>query len=1004
MSVRLQFLGTPLLLDEQQLDIILLPGKAVGLLAFLAVENQPFTRDKLADLFWSTDSEAQAKHNLRQLLQNIKKFFPHILTLNGRRLIALNAEAIDTIDVWQFEEACQMQQYDQAASLLRGEFLEGLNIRDAENFEQWRRLKNAHFLNIGIEILEKLLQQTAQNELIIQYASRLIALEPWHEQAYRSLMLAQARSMRFNEAILTFQKCQKILQDEFSVTPAQQTVAIYEKVQMARKTRQRALPTASSVFVGRKLELEKIANLLADPHCRCLTLMGLGGVGKTSLAVEASTRCRSLFLHGVCFVPLVTAAAGSQLGFKQILLNSLGLSSEGTLLDDQIVAYLQPREMLLILDNFEQIASQALVVSQIIQQAPGIKVLVTSRRRLDIPEEWLLDVYGLSFPTPADAEFNSRAIRENGFGYLAMNSGEGYDAVHLLFERAQQLGCARLLDPTSPELNQICQKVEGVPLAIELIAPWLRTRSPAEILDMIVANEHALLQIRRNFPARQNSLLSVFEHSWQLLSKEQQLVLQRLVSFSGNFSETAVLAVAETDKAMITSLVGNSMLQAQFDGRYRIHPLLRAFIRSKSEAKGTAAEAKIRHRLYYYQFAQEMLPKLRGATQLEALEICNEEFANLQAAWRKYLAPDPAPELLLFADFLFELCSMRNWFETGIQLMDDAYKQLLNKESLLASRLLAYSGFFHQGIGYFETAVQQANQALAAAQQCKDPRSTIQSLIVLGNVCYDFGQYDTAEKHLQECLAAAHTPQFTKERAYSLYRLGLVISLRAAFPDAGKKKPYKPPGPFITEHYEPTDAIKIAARQSISYFHEAAELYQQVGDLWGSGLTLHAIGYSWYQVKAYDQAIQYFWQSAELLKQVKASIDLAQTLNWYAVTNHRAGYDDVAREHFIKALQISLEIGAKKHLLDCLMKFSLFIWVTEKTHFLPLAIALTVAKHPNTDSRMRNVAEEWVENIADYLTPEAQRDVRAYAQQHSLNSLVQELIWQFAPGNLTEFS
>lgn len=994
MAFHLQFLGTPLIQTESQNVTSQLPSKAIGLLAFLAVEKQPVTRNKIADLLWSAESESKGKHNLRQLLQNIKKVLPHILVLKGRDHLALNDQLIDFVDIWQFEDAYLSQAYQQAAMLLRGSFLEGLRLRNADNFDQWLRLQESAIHNKSIKVLETLLRQRNRNEAVIQFASLLISLEPWHEEAYQKLMLAQARAGRFNEALSTYVKCEKALQDELSMVPTRQTMVAYERVQMARRTLHQVPSAVANAFVGRQKELDQIEQLLADPTCRCLTLLGMGGMGKTRLAQEAGQRFQSLFLHGVCFVPLLTASADSKLGIMQLVLNSLGIAGDGHALDEQLISYLRPREMLLILDNFEQIVAQAGFVSQILQQAPDVKIMVTSRNCLDIPEEWLFDVPGLSVPKRDSGQSKIVETMRNGF-QKPDTTHASYDAVALLQQRAQQLGCTLVWELEQVELGQICQKLAGVPLAVELIAPWLRTNTPAEILQLMTKHEPLWLHANRNFPARHRDLFAVFEHSWQLLSNQEQLVLESLVCFEGDFTETAALTVAQTDKPTLALLVNHSILQTAGPGRYKIHSLLRIFLENKAGRRNTAVHATARHYRYYRQFALQMLNELNGSDQFSTLKQCEAAFANLRAAWMWGGANISAAEMMPFAEFLFELCSLRNWFETGIQIFEVAHEQETEKQSLFASRLLAYSGFFYQRMGYFETAVQRAQQALKIAQLYEDSKSILQALTVLSNVHFDVGQYVLAEQELQKCLIYANTSDLRKERAYCFYRLGLVISLHIDYPNAGKKQPYKPPGPFITEHYTPTEAKIRVAKQAREYYAKARAIYQQLGDAWGVAIALHATGFSWYQVKAYEKAIDCFEEAVQTLSDLEAGSDLTQSLNWLAWTIHRKGNNEVARDYFMKAIQTGLENYAEKYLLDCLMKFALFLWVTEKSHALPLTIASLVANHPNTDSRMRNSAEEWVENISDFISLEEQNAALNVAEQYALRAFAQKILLKF---------
>ena len=271
------------------------------------------------------------------------------------------------------------------------------------------------------------------------------------------------------------------------------------------------LPAPRTSFVGRESELDEIDRLLEDPGCRLLTLVGPGGAGKTRLALEAAARRIEHYPHGVHFVPLVSVASAEFLApaVAESIQFAVDGAHSGFSAQEQLLDYLGERSTLLVLDNFEHLVDGADLLGEIIERAPNVELLTTSRERLNVQSEWVLDVHGLG-------------LAENG------NGGSG--ALRLFVERARQVEPSFSLDDGDQrdQAGRICRLVEGLPLGIELAASWVSMLSCAEIADEIEQNIDFLATSMRDVPERHRSLRAAFDQSWRLLSGEQQDVLSRL--------------------------------------------------------------------------------------------------------------------------------------------------------------------------------------------------------------------------------------------------------------------------------------------------------------------------------------------------------------------------------------------------------------------------------------------------------------------------------------------
>ena len=333
------------------------------------------------------------------------------------------------------------------------------------------------------------------------------------------------------------------------------------------------LPAPRTSFVGRASELDEIDRLLEDPDCRLLTLVGPGGAGKTRLALEAAARRIERYPHGVHFVPLVSVASPEFLApaVAESIQFAVDGAHSGFSAQEQLLDYLGERSTLLVLDNFEHLVEGADLLGEIIERAPKVELLTTSRERLNVQSEWVLDVHGLG-------------LAENG------NGGSG--ALRLFVERATQVEPGFSLDDDERvEARRICRLVEGLPLGIELAASWVSVLSCAEIADEIEQNIDFLATSMRDVPERHRSLRAAFDQSWRLLSGEQQDVLARLSVLRGDYGREAAAAVADADLRLLSDLVSKSLVRRSDFGRYELHELLRQYSAEKLAAESPDALA-----------------------------------------------------------------------------------------------------------------------------------------------------------------------------------------------------------------------------------------------------------------------------------------------------------------------------------------------------------------------------------------------------------------------------
>jgi predicted ATPase len=387
-----------------------------------------------------------------------------------------------------------------------------------------------------------------------------------------------------------------------------------------------SLPVQIAPFVGRQVELARIKALLEDPDCRLISLVGMGGSGKTRLGIQAAGESQA-FTDGVFFVGLAQALSLDDLTAR--LADALKLAIYAPRQQRvspqearaQLLNYLAGKQFLLILDNFEQLTSQADFLLELLGAAPGIKLIVTSRERLNLPGESVLPVAGLAFP--------------------GRNEGERiplFASVQLFVDRAGRSGYLTVDGADWTAIARICQLVEGIPLAVEMAAAWVKMLSCQEIAAEIERDLDFLTANWRGMPERHHTFRSVFEHSWRLLPEKERDIFCRLSVFAGGFTREAALEVAGAPLHLLASLCDKSFLRrtaSGASGRFEIQPILKQYAAEKlAQQPILLAAVQERYAFYYSDWLERMFEKLKGSEQFSALAALRSQVQDLLNACR----------------------------------------------------------------------------------------------------------------------------------------------------------------------------------------------------------------------------------------------------------------------------------------------------------------------------------------------------------------------------------
>lgn len=425
------------------------------------------------------------------------------------------------------------------------------------------------------------------------------------------------------------------------------------------------LPIQLTSFIGRERELAEAKRLLANT--RLLTLTGPGGTGKTRLALQLATEVLEEFGNGVWLVELAPLADPTLV--TQTVASTLGVREQpGRTILDALMDYVRAKNLLLILDNCEHlIQTCAQLANSLLRAAPRLKILASSREALGIAGETAYRVPSLSLPEPRQLH-DLNALAEN-------------ECVHLFIDRALA-ACPpfRLKEKNAPAIAQICLRLDGIPLAIELAAARTKVFPPEEIAARLDDRFRLLTGGSRTALERHQTLFALIEWSHNLLSEAERVLLRRLSVFAGDWSFEAAQAVygeglGDDVLDLLTHLVDKSLVAVEEEAeeaRYRLPETLRQYARDKLLESGESEQARDRHLEFFIRFAEAAEPKLRGAEQLEWLNRVEIEYDNLRTALAWSLESGRSENALQLAGALYYFWVLRGNFSEGQKWLNDA--------------------------------------------------------------------------------------------------------------------------------------------------------------------------------------------------------------------------------------------------------------------------------------------------------------------------------------------
>jgi non-specific serine/threonine protein kinase len=780
----LHFLGPPQIhLDDTSLTLE--RRKGIALLAYLAVEGARHTRASLSALLWPDQEGSKAYKNLRQILWELGQSMGEGWIAADRESIGLSQERDIWLDVREFESRLTEGQREidvsrrvallsESAKLYRNLFLTGFSLRDAHPFNDWAFAKSEelrHQLGRALFTLSNDYCALGQAEQAIPYARRLIILDPLDEASHRQLMQVYMQAGQHNAALKQYQACEQLLRKELGIDPQPETRELYKKIRKrdikpARVERPTEsilpphnLPLQLSSFIGREKEQRDIAKLVV--RNRLVTLVGTGGIGKTSLALQVGHGLLNKYPDGVWFVALDSLSDPALVPQTVAAVFDIRERSDRPILE-LLTHALSMKTILLILDNSEHLLDAcAQLITALLQACPNLKILATSREALAMAGEAIYRIPSLSVPEHRK---------------LSLEKLSEYEAIRMFAERAALVQSTfQLTEKNIRAVAAICRKVDGIPLAIELAAARVNILQVDEILHQLEESFQLLANQSRTTSPRHQTLQASMDWSWGLLDEVERVFLRQLSIFAGGWTLEAAQAVCDGNVLDLTSaLVKKSLIvvqQTSHDTRYRFHEIVRQYASKKLIESGDKNRLHTWHLGYFLGLAEQAELELRGPSLVDWMERLNEERNNLRIAlhW--------ADKIDVEAGLYLSSRLMRYWESSNLPEGRRWLENFINKPGskdfpLARAHALNTYSWLLTWLQQFERAFSVAEESLALFRAAGERHGEVDVLISLENMYQFKDDIGTALRLGRQALALAEALGDRWRQANALLYLG----------------------------------------------------------------------------------------------------------------------------------------------------------------------------------------------------------------------------------------
>ncbi len=933
--------------------------KVDALIVYLVSTRQPQAREFLADLLW--DEQTRASANLRVLITDLRQtlapFFIITRTsveLNPASEIYLDSAAFEAQlelpiemprtsgSAWHLNRRDAAATLENALALYRGDFLKGFYIRESPRFEEWVLLEQERLRRLAVTALQRLTNfYLAQREYVrgIETASRLFEIDPLNELTQQQVMELLARSGEPNAALSQYEKYKHLLAAELNAEPSPETTTLRDQIRagtFAEKINVSArsnLPRALTLFVGRAQELSDLDARLRDANIPLLTLIGMGGVGKTRLALRAAENAAAHFRDGVTFIALASIPSANLV--IPTLADALGVSEKGG--EDifkRVENFLRGKQMLLLVDNMEQVLDAAPRLTELLSACPHLKILATSREKLHLYGEHEFPVAPLPFPEPAQLANPNELVAT-----IAR-----YPAVALFVQRATAAQSDFKFTPSNARaVAEICARLDGLPLAIELAAARVQMLPLPLLLERLTQRLELLSEGERDRAPRQQSLRGALDWSYALLDELEKKLFRALAVFGGGWTLNAAEFVAHQEPNitlnLVTSLADKNLAQrvaGEWDTpRFTMLETLREYARECLTRENETAEFEQQHALYFRAFAQEAEPALLGPSQVQWFENIERELDNVRAALQWALAHEQAEIGLELAHALGRFWTVhdhwaegRRWLE-GLLALPETHAL---SETRARARGLFSAAFLANWMSDYAAARAHLEQARALADALDDSLLRAQILTAQSSVHQAQGDLKQARKFIEQALPLFEKFGAPYDVAWGvLARAGVDLQRGNFF--AARPAIERALSEFqrVGDHWACAIAcanlgfiarFTLQRAKASAYKARALSLLEQYGDQARIGMLYFFLGAPSGEPAELDAEVSFFQEQVNALTLQNDRTTLARAQLGLASALHRRGDAARAKKVFIECLMLCAGLELNPEAIECLEGFA----------------------------------------------------------------------------------
>ena len=934
MPLRLHLFGLPAI-EENGLIRSLRLNNPVLLLLYLANKSDWISRSELAFLFMPDAEEAKALKMVRSIFYRIKQidWAADYLELERRK-----ARFNISTDTQAFKTAIAKEDWKAARKIYKAPFLADFSTADLATYNAWIDLERFDYGVLYKDVLvsySSALEQQGSHKAAAEIIGDLLELNPLAEDYIQNYLRNSYLAGRKNIALERYQKFCEQLAQEYDSLPLPETQDLIESIknnarlepqqvsQQKITTQSPNLPSQASNFIGRKNDLKLLREELKNSDARLISIIGLGGMGKTRLAIELAKTSQADFADGIYFIELASLDKATELNNQVAKTLGLTLAPQKQAVE-QIKTYLIDKESLLIFDNFEHILEAALILEDYLQASSRLKIIVTSRQRLSLKTESCYDLEGLNYPS------------EN-----ITNSLEEYDAIKLFVNSAKRVAPKMLFSDTELlDAAAITRQLEGLPLALELAASWCRIM-PVQRISQELSTSYELLKSEYiGVALKHKNMKAIWEQTWQNLSQKKRETLAKFTIFKGGASLKAVEEITNTHFTVLLSLVNESLLKRIPPNRFDMHELLKQFATDKLTT--SLQDTKNKHANYYWNLAFENSPQAGGKKlPTDFLQKLDDDRLNLKSSWWYLVDNKDLERSITILNPLGYLFLSKAYYKEGAEFYKKSLEKLNSQEFVgqnhsLIANLYVKSANILMPQGELEAAQEQLRRGLEVLGDEADNSQRANLLEVSARIHYYNEEFLEAKKQILHALRLLEDGDYRQKKASMWQSIGIIIVELKEYEDA-EKYYYKAMESYqeIGDEYNIMVALNniAALKMRTGELTEAKKLLEKaskISKLEGANrVTMHifnTIASLCYKQKDYLEGESYFLDVIELCKQANDNTVSVAAFIILAKTQIKINKNLAAKKNLKEGLRLASLLDLESQYLEIILAYCQFLF------------------------------------------------------------------------------